>query len=197
MSQALSNKQTKRLQSVARLLVVLVGSIFLIELLVMFLLDSLPAMPKLATFLLDSILLSALICPILYFLLFRPFCQYIAELKHSEDDLRLVSLVFESKDPILITDTTGNILKANQAFLNFTGFTAEGVIGKHTRMLKTGRYGKEYYNQLWHQLLNHGSWVGETRIKDMRGHEFPIGMVITAVKNEQKETTHYVAIYNL
>ncbi|MEQ1916656.1 MAG: PAS domain-containing protein [Gallionella sp.] len=197
MPNELSELQTKRLQSVTRLLMVLAGSVFLIELLVMFLLDSMPAMPKLATFLLDSTLLSALIFPIFYFLVFRPLCQNIEELKRTEDDLRLVSLVFESKDPILITDTKGTILKANKAFLNYTGYKPADVIGKHTRMLKTGRYGKEYYNQMWGQLLNHGSWVGETRIKDMRGHEFPIGMVITAVKNEQKETTHYVAIYNL
>ncbi len=192
-----SATQLKRHQSVTRLLAVLAGSVFLIELLVMFLLDSFPAMPKLTTFLLDSTLLSALIFPIFYLLVFRPLCQNIADLKQTEDELRLVSLVFESKDPILITDTKGTILKANRAFLNYTGFTQEALVGKHTRILKTGRYGKEYYNQMWNQLLNHGSWVGETRIKDMRGHEFPIGMTITAVKNEQKETTHYVAIYNL
>lgn len=197
MPNEISALQTKRLQSVSRLLMVLAGSVFLIELLVMFILDSLPAMPKLTSFLLDSTLLSALIFPVFYFLVFRPLIRYIEELKRTEDDLRLVSLVFESKDPILITDTKGTILKANKAFLNYTGYKPEDVIGKHTRMLKTGRYGKEYYNQMWNQLLSHGSWVGETRIKDTRGHEFPIGMVITAVKNEKQETIHYVAIYNL
>lgn len=184
-------------QSVTRLLAVLAGSVFLFELLVMFILDRLPPMPKLTTFLLDSTFLSALIFPIFYFLVFRPLCQNIANLKETEDALRVVSVVFESKDPILITDSQGNILRANKAFLNFTGFTPQDLIGKHTRMLKTGRYGKKYYNQMWNQLLNHGSWVGETRIKDLRGHEFPIGMTITAVKNELQETTHYVAIYNL
>lgn len=197
MPNELSLLQQRRLQSVTRLLMVLAGSVFLIELLVMFILDSLPALPKLASFLLDSALLSALIFPVFYLLVFRPLVRYIEELKRTEDDLRLVSVVFESKDPILITDTQGTILKANKAFLNYTGYTPENLVGRHTRMLKTGRYGKEYYKQMWDQLLSHGSWVGETRIKDLRGHEFPIGMVITAVKNEQKETTHYVAIYNL
>jgi hypothetical protein len=44
-------------------------------------------------------------------------------------------------------------------------------------------------------LLRKGYWAGETRIKDKHGHETPAGVVITAVKNEQQETTHYVAIY--
>ena len=179
------------------LLIVLAGSVFLIELLVMFILDMFPPIPKTAIFLVDSTLLSTLIFPIFYFLVFRPLCQNITELRQTEEALRIVSVVFEIKDPILITDEQGNILKANKSFLNFTGYNPEEIIGKNPRILQTGRYSKDYYKNLWNQLLRNGSWVGETRIKDKRGHEFPIGMAITAVKNEQQETTHYVAIYNL
>ena len=49
---------------------------------------------------------------------------------------------------------------------------------------------------MWSELLSKGSWAGEARIKDKRGNDFAIGMVITAVKNDQQEITHYVAIYN-
>lgn len=189
--------QMKHHQSAIWLLIVLAGSVFLMELLVMFLLDMLPPMPRMAIFLLDSTLLSTLIFPVFYFLVFRPLCQNIAELRKTEDVLRIVSVVFESKDPILITDAQSNILRANKSFLNFTGYNSEEIIGKNPRILQTGRYSKDYYKNMWNQLLRNGSWVGETRIKDKRGHEFPIGMAITAVKNEQQETTHYVAIYNL
>lgn len=189
--------QMKHYQSVTWLLVVLAGSVFLIELLVMFLLGMLPPMPRMAVFLLDSALLSTLIFPVFYFLVFRPLCRNIAELRQTEDVLRIVSVVFESKDPILITDAQGSILRANKSFLNFTGYSSEEIIGKNPRILQTGRYSKDYYKTMWDHLLRNGSWVGETRVKDKRSHEFPIGMVITAVKNEQQETTHYVAIYNL
>ena len=49
---------------------------------------------------------------------------------------------------------------------------------------------------MWDQLLRKGSWEGEIRIKDKQGYEIPIEMLITAVKNDHQETTHYVAIYN-
>lgn len=163
----------------------------------MFFLDMLPPMPKMAIFLLDSTLLSTLIFPIFYFLVFRPLLQNITELRQAEDNLRTVSVAFESKDPILITDAHSNILRANKMFLKMTGYSSEEIIGKNPRVLQTGRYSKDFYNKMWEQLLRNGSWVGETRIKDKLGHELPIGMVITAVKNEQQETTHYVAIYNL
>lgn len=189
--------QMKHHLSVRWLLIVLAGSVFLIELLVMFILDMLPPMPKMVTFLVDSTLLATLIFPIFYFLVFRPLCQNIAELKQTEDMLRTISVVFESKDPILITDAHGNILRANRSFLNLTGYSSEEIIGKTPRILQTGRYSRDYYENMWGKLLRNGFWSGETRIKDKRGYEFPIGLAITAVKNEQQATTHYVAIYNL
>lgn len=189
--------QMKRHQSVTWLLIVLTGSVFLIELLVMFFLDMLPAMPKVASFLLDSTLLSALIFPVFYLLVFRPLLQNITELRQVQDDLRTISVAFESKGPILITDAQANILRANQTFLKLTGYSLDEIIGQNPRIFKSGRYSAGFYNAMWEQLLRNGSWSGETRIKDKRGHSIPVGMVVTTVKNEQQETTHYVAIYNL
>lgn len=163
----------------------------------MLFLDTLPPMPKTVTFLLDSALLSALIFPIFYFLVFRPLLQNIVELKQVEDDLRTVSVAFESKDPILITDVDANILRANKAFLKRTGYNLEEIIGKNPRIFQSGRYSGDFYDDMWKQLVRNGSWSGEIRIKDKLGHDMPIMTVITAVKNTQQETTHYVAIYNM
>jgi PAS domain S-box-containing protein len=181
---------------VARLLATLTVTAFLEELLVLFFLDKLPPMPKTAEFLLDATLLSVLIFPVLYLLVYRPMSRNITELRQAEDNLRTVSVAFESKDPILITDAQANILRANKMFLKISGYSPEELIGKNTRFLKTDRYGDDYYKRMWDQLLRNGSWAGETRIRDKQGNDFAIGMVITAVKNERKETTHYVAIYN-
>lgn len=189
--------QMKHHQSATWLMIVLTGSVFFIELLVMLFLDALPPMSRTATFLLDSALLSTLIFPIFYLLVFRPLLQNIIELQQAEDNLRTVSVAFESKGPILITDAHGNILRANQMFLNMTRYNSEEIIGKNPRIFKSGRYSEGFYKKMWEQLLCHGSWAGEIRIKDKLGHDIPIGVVITAVKNEHRETTHYVAIYNM
>jgi PAS domain S-box-containing protein len=186
----------KQHKSVTLLLFVLTGTVFLEELLVLFFVNMLPPMPKMAKYLLDSTLLSALIFPIFYFLVFRPMSQNIADLRQAEENLRTVSVAFESKDPILITDANANILRANKRFLHITGYSPEEIIGKNPRILQTGRYSKVYYKKLWEELLRKGYWTGEIRIKDKHGHEIAAGVVITAVKNEQQETTHYVAIYS-
>jgi PAS domain S-box-containing protein len=182
---------------VAKLLVMLTTTVFLEELLVMLILDRLPHLSKMAEFLLDAGLLTVLIFPALYFLVYRPMLRNITELRQTQENLHTVSVAFESKDPILITDVHANILRANKAFLKMSGYSPEELIGQNPRVFKTDRYGEEYYKRMWNQLLRNGSWSGESRIRDKHGNEFSLGMVITAVKNDQKEITHYVAIYNI
>jgi PAS domain S-box-containing protein len=135
--------------------------------------------------------------PIFYFLVIRPMSHNIAELRKAEENLLTLSAAFDIKEPILITDAQANILRANRMFLKISGYNAEEIIGKNPRILKTGRYGQAYYKRMWDDLLRKGSWAGETRIKDKQGNDFAMEMVITAVKNERHETTHYVAIYNM
>lgn len=183
-------------QSVVRLLVVLTGSVFFTEVLVMFLLTALPAMPKLASVLLDAALLSALLFPIFYFLVFRPLLQNITERRQAEAELRVAAVAFEIKDPILITDANANIVRANKMFSHVSGYSLEELIGQNPRILNSGRQSKAFYEKMWQQLLRTGFWSGEIRNKNKEGHVNPCRLTITAVKNERKETTHYVAIYH-
>ena len=188
--------QIKYHQSVTRLLVILIGSVFVINLLVAMVLEMLPPIPRMEILLLDSVFLSILMFPIFYLLVFRPLLKSMNELRRAEENLRTVSVAFESRDPILITDAQANILRANKMFVKISGYSSEELIGKNPRILKTERYGDDYYKKMWDQLLRQGSWTGETRIKDKLGNDFAIGMVITAVKNDRHETTHYVATYS-
>ncbi len=126
----------KKHQSVTWLLIVLTGAVFLIELLVMAFLDSLPSMPHVVTFLLDSTLLTALIFPVFYFLVFRPLVRNITELQLAKDNLRIVSVAFESNDPILITDANAKILRANKKFLDITGYSLNELIGKSPQIIR-------------------------------------------------------------
>lgn len=183
-------------QSVAWLLAVLTASVFLVEALVMLLLHVLPPLPHIASVLIDAALLSALLFPVFYLLVFRPLLQNITELRKAEEDLRVTAVAFEIKDPIIITDADGNIVRANKMFLNITGYSQEELIGKNPRIFQSGRYSKAFYETMWQQLLRTGSWSGEARIKSKNGNANLCWLTITAVKNERQETTHYVGIYN-
>ena len=183
-------------QSVAWLLVVLTGSVFLVEVSVMFLLDSLPPLPKTAAVLLDATLLSMLLFPIFYLLVFRPLLRSINERRQAEDELRVAAVAFEINDPILITDAHANIIRCNRMFSVFTGYRPEELIGKNPRIFNSGLQEKSLYQKMWRELLSKGSWSGGIRNRSKEGQVNLCWMTITAVKNEQNEITHYIAIYN-
>lgn len=184
-------------QSVQRLLIVLIGSVFFIEALVMGVLLLLPPLPKVAEALLDAALLSLMLFPIFYYLIFRPLIRNIAERELVEDELRIAAVAFEIKDPCLITDANANIIRANKKFLATLGYSMEEIIGKNPRIFKSGMHDQKFYEHLWKVLLQTGCWSGEMRSKTKEGRILhPYWLTITAIKNEQQETTHYIGIYN-
>ena len=184
-------------RSVRKLLIVLIGSVFFIELVVMDVVLSLTHLSKTGEALLDASLLTLLLFPVFYFLIFRPLILNIAERKRVEAELRIAAVAFEIKDPSLITDAHANIVRANQKFLEKTGYSLEEIVGRNPRMFKSGMHDKKYYENLWKHLLEDGTWSGEIRIMTKEGRILhPFWLTITAVKNEQQETTHYIGIYN-
>jgi PAS domain S-box-containing protein len=184
-------------QSVKRLLLVLIGAVFVIEAFVMNLMHWLPPTTKTVSVLLDAALLSLLLFPIFYYLIFRPLIQNIEERKLVEVDLRIAAVAFEIKDPSIITDANANIIRANQKFLSKLGYNMEEIVGRNPRIFKSGMHDQKFYEQLWKKLIQTGSWSGEIRIKTKEGRILhPFWLTITAIKNEQEETTHYIGIYN-
>lgn len=184
-------------RSVARLLAVLIGSAFFIEVVVMDLVISFTHLPKIGEALLDASLLSLLLFPIFYLLIFRPLVSDIDRHQQIEADLRIAAVAFEIKDPSLITDAQANIIRANQKFLDKTGYRLEEIVGRNPRIFKSGMHDQKYYEKLWKQLLEEGAWSGEIRIRTRENRILhPFWLTITAVKNERDETTHYIGIYN-
>jgi PAS domain S-box-containing protein len=123
--------------------------------------------------------------------------QNIDERKRAEEELRVAAVAFEIKDPTLITDANANIIRANKLFLGKSGYTLDEIVGKNPRLFKSGMHDENYYAQMWKRILQTGSWCGEIRIKSKEGRVLhPFWLTITAVKNEEQETTHYIGIYN-
>jgi len=122
--------------------------------------------------------------------------QDITEQKLAEDALRIAATTFDTHEAILITDANANIIRVNRAFTEITGYEPEEVLGKNPRILSSGRQGKDFYGEMWQQLLTDGTWSGEIWDRRKNGHVYPKWMTITAVKNDQGQTTEYVAIFS-
>jgi PAS domain S-box-containing protein len=103
------------------LLLMLIGSIFVGEMLIMLLIIELPPLSQFLTALLDAILLVLTAFPILYFLVFRPLTIHITERIQAEaalkNSLSLMEAILESiHNGILVVSHQGTVIKYNAKF---------------------------------------------------------------------------------
>lgn len=119
--------------------------------------------------------------------------QDITAKKVAEEEQKLAASVFEhSTEGILITDAQGTILQVNTAFSQITGYRADEAIGKNPRILQSGRHNKGFYELMWAELTRKGHWEGEIINKTKSGETYPEWLIISSIKNEEKQTTHYI-----
>lgn len=111
------------------------------------------------------------------------------------DEIRLSAIAFESHESMIITDTSGVILRVNPAFTETTGFLASEAIGQTPRLLKSGLHGEGFYAGMWDKLAYSGKWRGEIWDKRKNGEIFPSLMSITAILNSEGVVTHYLGAY--
>jgi len=119
----------------------------------------------------------------------------ISARKAKETELRIAAAAFESLEGMLVTDARGVILRVNRAFTETTGYTAEEVIGKTPRMLKSNRHDAAFYQEMWQTLLATGSWEGEIWDRRKTGEIYPKWLSISAVKDANGVVTHYVGTH--
>ncbi|MEK6546164.1 MAG: diguanylate cyclase [Nitrospinota bacterium] len=117
------------------------------------------------------------------------------EQKKTEEELYLAAKVFENAmDEIVITDSKAVIQKVNRAFTEITGYSKEEVIGKNTRILKSGKQDTEFYTKMWDSIITSGKWEGNLWNRKKDGSIYPEWKIIIAVKDENNKTTHYISM---
>jgi len=107
--------------------------------------------------------------------------------------LSLIDSVFESSEPIVITDQKGIICRVNKAFKILTGYEEYELLGESPVILQSGRQGKSFYEQLWGEILETGRWSGEVTDRKKNGDLFLSWLSISQIKNEQGEVINYFA----
>ena len=116
--------------------------------------------------------------------------------KKAEDNLMLAASVFTSaKEGITITDKNANIIDVNEAFSQITGYQKHEVLGKNPRILQSGRHTPDFYKAIWESLNSIGYWSGEIWNRHKNGSLIAEMLTISAVKNDEGEVLHYVALF--
>jgi diguanylate cyclase (GGDEF)-like protein/PAS domain S-box-containing protein len=107
---------------------------------------------------------------------------------------RAASVFSHTQEGIIIVDASGIIIEVNDSFSRISGYSADEVLGKSPRILKSGRHPPNFYTELWGTLLSKGTWSGEIWNLNKDGEIHPIYMEISAVKNTAGLVQHYVAL---
>lgn len=99
----------------------------------------------------------------------------------------LSSIVDISNNLILATNVEGIIVYINKAFSNKLGYGSEELIGKHTRVLKSGKQNNLFYKKMWHTLIKDGHFSDIFISKKKDGTFFMIKKIYLQLKMKMEE----------
>lgn len=122
---------------------------------------------------------------------FRDVTKKIA----GEKELELAAKVFEnSLDGIIISDSKANIIKANNSFLNITGYEMGDIIGHPPSVLQSSWHDDKFYNRLWNKLQKDSIWEGEIKNSKKNGEMYISLSTIILIKDNEENITNYICI---
>ncbi len=119
---------------------------------------------------------------------------FIEKREAEEEALKLSKAVIQSPVSIIITDRNGTIEYVNPKFTQVSGYTPDDVLGKNTRILKSGLNDDRIYVELWENILNKRDWRGEFQSKKKNGEIYWENVYISPILNEEGNISHFIAL---
>lgn len=123
--------------------------------------------------------------------------EIITQLKEDEKKLRLASAVFQTAaEAIMVTDANNKIQMVNPSFSKITGFEEAEALGCDPSILKSGKHGAHFYENIHNALLARGFWEGEIWNKRKNGEIYPKWLTISAMLDVEGQVEGYVSLFN-
>ncbi|MBK7462872.1 MAG: PAS domain S-box protein [Betaproteobacteria bacterium] len=94
----------------------------------------------------------------------------------------------------MISDLNANIEYVNQAFIDGSGYSRDEVLGKNSRILKSGQTPLNTYQALWEALRKGQVWSGQLINRRKNGEIYYEHAVISPIRQPDGTTTHYLAV---
>ncbi len=118
----------------------------------------------------------------------------VSQQKRLEKELRKLSSIIEQMaDHVMVTDLNGTIQYVNPAFERITGYAAHEVIGKHSRIIKSGKHPPEFYRNLWNTILSGKVFRDVLINRKKNGELFYEEKTITPIKDEKGNLLYFVS----
>ncbi len=119
----------------------------------------------------------------------------ITERLKTERELRqLTNAIDQSDRMVVITDRDGVIEYVNPAVTKNSLYSQEELIGKSTRIFKSGEHDHDMYKDLWDTILMGETWSSRIINRRKNGELYYEGITISPVKNDKDVITNFVAV---
>lgn len=120
--------------------------------------------------------------------------QDITEKKEVEKKLKLLAHSLENiVECVTITDTDDNFLYVNKSLIHTYGYTAEELIGKNAKILRSPDYHFSHEQEILPNTLE-GGWKGEIINMKKDGTQFPIMLSTSVIKDEKERPVALVGV---
>ncbi|WP_338479165.1 EAL domain-containing protein [Pseudomonas trivialis] len=123
--------------------------------------------------------------------------RLLRPLKENRERLRQAAAVFDcTREGVLVTDSGGQIVHVNRAFITITGYRREEVLGRQPSLFKSGRHSSNFYRQMFQTLESEGEWSGEIWNRRKSGEIYPQWQTIRVIHDDDGHVSHYVAVFS-
>jgi PAS domain S-box-containing protein len=182
--------------------VIITVVIALIEAILMFLLDALPKwgiiLTPLQGTLADTLLLSVLAAPLIWWLSLRPLALKIGEqqagYERQANENRQLLHALDIGALVSITDVAGRIVYANRRFSEVSGYSESELLGQDHRIVNSGYHDQDFFRSMWRTIAQGRPWEGEVCNRNKQGRLYWVASSIVPLLGEDGKPKQYISI---
>ena len=103
-------------------------------------------------------------------------------------------LALDAHVQLSVADAQGDIVYVNEAFCRMSGYRREELLGRNHRLLKSGRHGAAFYEEIWRTIGAGRIWQGELCNRRRDGELYWVKMTIAPQWSADGQARQYLAI---
>ena len=121
----------------------------------------------------------------------------VTERNQRQRQMELAHLVYQhASQAMLITDAQNQIIDANPAFTEITGYSLFEILGKNPRIFKSGAHDARFYEAMQQAIATKRFWSGDIWDKKKSGELHLKRMTIHAICDAHGEISKHIAIFS-
>lgn len=125
---------------------------------------------------------------------FFGYIKNITDFKTINQDLEAYQTILNTTAMITVSDTQGNIIYANQRFLENSGYTLKEILNKPHNILRHPDTEKEVFFNMWRTIKENKIWKGMIKSRRKNGADFYADVTIIPFLDSLGNIEKYIGV---